>query len=248
MPEPSARTPGSYGQSFSSDSEDRLALPKNVPPTYGQSFSSVRGGPAPARRPAPPNNTPLLPRGLKQPRRSSPRLESFDYTGPYAYSITINAEGGRPHFRDARFVRFCIGTLHERAAVHAFEVLAYCFMPNHAHLLVLGLTECSRLRTFMQQFKQVTGFACKQERGITLWHRSYHDHVVRKEEDIHAIANYIWGNPVRGGLVESAEDYPYSGPVERLLGEAGRVGDEAASGGQTLRSVRTDTDPLAEQA
>ena len=146
----------------------------------------------------------------------------------------------RPHFSDARFVRFCIKTLGEEAGTHQFEVLAYCFMPNHVHLLVVGLTATSHLKPFMQQFKQITGFAFKQEQGVSLWHRSYHDRVLRQEESIHAVAAYIWANPVRGGLVQNAVDYPYSGPTERLLGEAGRLGDDEALGGQSLSSVRTD--------
>lgn len=121
-------------------------------------------------------------------------------------------------------------------------------MPNHVHLLIQGLTESSRLKPFMKQFKQITGFAFKQENRVSLWHRSYHDHVARKAEDLRSVTAYIWANPVRAGLVESAEDYPYSGPPERLLGEAGTLADNAAIGGQTLRSVRTDTDSAAQQA
>jgi len=211
--------------------------------SYGQSLSSVRDCPDSERRSSPPVNTPLLPKGLSKPRRSSPRLQTFDYTGPYAYSITINADGGRPYFRDARFVRFCIQTLHGKGDAHGFEVIAYCFMPNHVHLLVVGLTEFSRLQPFMQQFKQITGFAFKQEHGAPLWHRSYYDRVLRKDEDLQTVAAYIWANPVRIGLVQTAEDYPYSGPAERLLGEAERLGDEAALGGQSLSSVRTDLLP-----
>jgi putative transposase len=151
---------------------------------YGQTFRPVRGGRDSEQRSSPPANTPLLPRGLKQPRRSSPRLQGFDYIGPYAYSITINTDDARPYFRDDRFVRLCIKALHDKATVNAFEVLAYCFMPNHVHLLAEGLAEYSRLQPFMQQFKQVAGFAFKQERGVSLWHRSYHDRVLRKDEDL----------------------------------------------------------------
>jgi len=113
-------------------------------------------------------------------------------------------------------------------------------MPNHVHLLVLGLTESSRLKPFMQKFKQVTGYAFTQEHAIPLWHRSYHDRVLRREESIESVATYIWTNPVRAGLAENAEDDPYSGPAERRLGESGRSRDEAPLGGQSLSSVRTD--------
>ena len=188
----------------------------------------------------PSTDSPLLPRSLNQPRLSSPRLQSFDYTGPYAYSLTISTDFRRPHFSDARFVRFCIKTLGEEAGTHQFEVLAYCFMPNHVHLLVAGLDEISHLKPFMQQFKQITGFAFKQDHGASLWHRSYHDRVLRREESIGSVAAYIWANPVRAGLVARPEDYLYSGPPGRLLGGAGRQRPDAEVGGQSLSSVRTD--------
>ena len=209
--------------------------------SYGRTLRSVRQRSEGERHPAVPNDRPLLPNGVTRPRRSSPRLQSFDYTGQYAYAITINTVGGRAYFSEDRFLQFCVRTLLERAVVHEFEVLAYCFMANHVHLLVRGLAAASRLKPFMQQFKQITGYAFQHEHRTQLWHRSYHDRVLRKEADVHAVAKYIWANPVRAGLAENAEDYPFSGPAERLLGEAGRLSDEAALGGQSLSSVRTDS-------
>jgi len=218
---------------------------KRKPNSYGQTFRSVRDGPDSVRRFSSPVNTPLLPKGLKQPRRSSPRLQSFDYTGPYAYSITINADEARSHFSDPRFIRFCIKALDDKASMHAFNVPAYCFMPNHVHLLVAGLTESSPVKRYMQQFKQVTGFAFTQGHAISLWHRSYHDRVLRREESFESVATYMWANPVRAGLVENAGDYPNLGPAERLSGAAGSLGDEATLGGQSLSSVRTGAEPPA---
>jgi REP-associated tyrosine transposase len=189
------------------------------------------------------NDTPLLPRDVPRPRRSSPRLQSFDYIGPYAYSITINTDSGRPYFFDDGFIRLCMRTLETESAARDFELIAYCFMPDHVHLLAQGLTESSSLKPLVQHFKQIAGFAFKQEHGVPLWHRSYYDRVLRQDEDLATASMYIWRNPVQAGLVQNAEDFPYSGPAKRLLGEAGRLGDDAALGGQTLRSVRTNADP-----
>ena len=51
----------------------------------------------------------------------------------------------------------------------------------------------------------VSGRLC----GASLWQRGYHDHAVRKEENIREIARYIVANPLRAGLVRSLKDYPY---------------------------------------
>ncbi|MBN2380988.1 hypothetical protein JXM67_14415 [candidate division WOR-3 bacterium] len=50
-----------------------------------------------------------------------------------------------------------------------------------------------------------------------MWQRGYYDHILRKEEDLEIVANYIWGNPVRKGLAETIEEYPFSGPDESLI-------------------------------
>ena len=61
----------------------------------------------------------------------------------------------------------------------------------------------------------------KRENASTLWQRSYFEHVLRDEEDTIGVAKYILENPVRAGLVERPEAYPYLGSmtvsVEELL-------------------------------
>jgi putative transposase len=49
-----------------------------------------------------------------------------------------------------------------------------------------------------------------------LWQPRYFDHIVRAEEDLRAIAEYILNNPVRKGLVERAENWPWSGHMNPL--------------------------------
>ena len=84
-------------------------------------------------------------------------------------------------------------------------------MPNHLHLLVTG-TDSFPLKRFMQHFKQLSGYSYKQATGTHLWQTSYWDRVLRSDEGLLATARYIWGNPVRAGLVAEAKDYPFSGP------------------------------------
>ncbi len=145
------------------------------------------------------------------PRRSSPRLPSFSYEGDYTYHLILNTHNRLPHFRDANLVSYCLRSLELSAERYGFIVAAYCFMPNHLHLLVSG-TERADLRRFVQHFKQATGF-----RHAGLWQRSYYDHIVRAEETVEAIALYIWSNPVLAGIANNIEDYPHSGPREVLV-------------------------------
>ncbi len=147
-------------------------------------------------------------------RRKRNRLAVDVYRAPRAYSITTTVKDGRPVFRQSEIVALCLEKLREAAARIGFEVLAYCFMPDHLHLLVQG-REGADLVTFMRLFKQLSGYAYRRLTGDpqVLWQTSYYDHVLRREEDVHALARYIWANPVQAGLVENARDYPYSGSL-----------------------------------
>jgi hypothetical protein len=46
---------------------------------------------------------------------------------------------------------------------------------------------------------------------MRLWQPSYHDHIVRGDDDLEATIDYILGNPVVAGLAEDAYAYPFTG-------------------------------------
>jgi len=45
--------------------------------------------------------------------------------------------------------------------------------------------------------------------GQPVWQRGFHDHAVRREEDLQALARYVVANPVRAGLVQRTGLYPH---------------------------------------
>ena len=61
------------------------------------------------------------------------------------------------------------------------------------------------------EFKQKTEFHFKKNYQERLWHLSYHDHVLRKEESVNDVALYILNNPVRKGMVDDFKKYDYLG-------------------------------------
>ena len=144
------------------------------------------------------------------PTRSPRRAPSFNYLGPYRYSLTLCAADRRPHFTDPAIVWCLHAQILRSSAVEWFAVLAYCYMPDHLHLLVEGVTQDALLPRFVVRFRQTTGHVFAR-RGIPLWQPGYFDHVLRKEEATEVVARYIWNNPVRAGLVEQPQQYAFSG-------------------------------------
>jgi REP element-mobilizing transposase RayT len=68
----------------------------------------------------------------------------------------------------------------------------------------------------MKRFKQDSAYRYKRRAGRQLWHRSYHDRVLRDESELLSTAAYIWNNPVKAGLAAAPEAYPFSGSVQLL--------------------------------
>jgi hypothetical protein len=84
-------------------------------------------------------------------------------------------------------------------------------MPDHLHVLAQGASDVSHLRRFVQRFKQQTAFAYRREANSQLWQQSYFDRVLRQDEDLQTVADYIFANPVTAGLVRDPEAYLGSG-------------------------------------
>jgi putative transposase len=157
-------------------------------------------------------------------RKPPPRLESATYIGLHTYFLTICVEGRRRLFADARLIAQVIVQLQQCSERYEFAVIAYCFMPDHLHLLVEGRSDRSDFREFVRVLKQRTAFYAKRDLGITLWQRGYYEHVLRSEESLEQKARYLLENPVRAGLVASPQEYPGIGSltttVEDLLQRA----------------------------
>jgi len=116
-------------------------------------------------------------------------------------------------FVDDQPVSLVVAHLSRTADDHGFSVIAYCLMPDHIHALIEGRHPAADFREFVRIFKQRSSFEWKRERGKPLWQRSYFEHVLRDDEDTIGVAKYILENPVRAGLVERPEDYPYLGSL-----------------------------------
>jgi REP element-mobilizing transposase RayT len=140
-----------------------------------------------------------------------PRLRSFDYIGCYRYFLTFCTAGRHRAFVAPPTVDSVLTQILRAATGDRFEIPAYCFMPDHAHFLVHGTSDASDLRAFVKAAKQYSGFRYKREARKTLWQPSYHDRVLRAEEDTWSVARYIVENPLAAGLAQRVNDYPFLG-------------------------------------
>jgi putative transposase len=149
--------------------------------------------------------------------KPKPHLKDFDYRGYYHYFVTICTDRKKNFFvKNNHLIKKIIEVLDQTGKKQFFTVWAYCFMPDHLHILVEGINVHSDLKKFMKDFKQRTGYWFTHEESNTgnkLWQPGYYEHVLRKEEDTNEILRYILNNPVRKGLVTHYLNYSYSGSL-----------------------------------
>ncbi|MDO9638229.1 MULTISPECIES: transposase [Pseudomonadota] len=124
------------------------------------------------------------------------------------YLLTATVEKREPIFADFQLGRLLAAELKAAHFDGLVESLAWVVMPDHLHwLLVLHRGSLSEL------MRRVKGRSARQINSLAgrrgqLWQDGYHDHALRKEEDVLPVARYIVANPLRAGLVERIGDYP----------------------------------------
>jgi len=139
------------------------------------------------------------------------RLEPTDYRGYRAYSLTICTHNRAPFFTDSSIVHQTLRQFLRTAADERCEILVYCFMPDHVHIVVIAHADGSDLQRFVRVAKQRAGYAFKRVTGRRLWQESYFDRTIRKVDELPALVEYVIRNPVRAGLVQEPCDYPHWG-------------------------------------
>lgn len=131
-------------------------------------------------------------------------LKAFDFRGLHQYFLTFCTFDRQQRFVESTRVAL-VRTQIERAAVDSRVALtAYCYMPDHVHLLVEGESEDSDCREFISRAKQYSGFHCQAMFGQRLWQRYGFERTLRSEEAAVSVARYILENPVRAEQILEA--------------------------------------------
>jgi putative transposase len=140
-------------------------------------------------------------------------LKTFDYLGFHRYSLTFCTDRRQKMFTTQDVVHLVLAQIARASGQYQFGIVAYCFMPDHTHLLIEGQSADSDAKEFIARAKQYSGFHYKKARRSRLWQRYGFEHVLRDDELTLVAAKYILENPIRAGLVERVEDYSFVGSL-----------------------------------
>lgn len=159
-----------------------------------------------------------------KPQRKPNRLAGFDYSTPRAYFVTIcvkdkqcllgtivGAAISRPPSNTLTQAGRIVDAAIRSISSHypSVSVEKYVVMPNHVHILLmissaadgrLIAAPTNTVGSKMPSISQVVGHmkrSVSKTLGVPLWQKSFHDHIIRNEDDYRAIWEYIDTNPFR---------------------------------------------------
>jgi len=125
------------------------------------------------------------------------------------FFVTTVTASRRMLFRSQVAARLFLDVLFSYRDDGKFQLYEFVVMPDHVHLI---LEPKPSLERAMQLIKGGYSFRYKKEKGSSaeIWERSFTNHRIRDWDDYEKHRGYIYRNPVRTGLCQRAEEYPYS--------------------------------------
>jgi putative transposase len=142
----------------------------------------------------------------------------------YPHHIIQRGNNRQPIFAADDDYRRLLELLEEHARAARVAVHAYVLMSNHFHLLATPET-AEGIPQMMQAVgrRYVRHFNQRQARTGTLWEGRYRSTLIQAERYLLACMVYIDLNPVRAGMVERADRYPWSSHAFYVSGRADRL-------------------------
>jgi REP element-mobilizing transposase RayT len=147
-----------------------------------------------------------------------PRLRRLDwlYTDTPIYYLTLCTQDRKRTLANAailqEFTKFS-----ERATDFCVWVGLFMIMPDHIHLFAAFGPPSPPLWKWVKALRGDLSKILRLDEGEgTHWEKDFFDHVLRSEESFREKYEYVRMNPVRAGLVERPEDWPYQGEIHRL--------------------------------
>ena len=142
------------------------------------------------------------------------RLDRVWVSNP-RYFVTICTEN-RKKILDNRNVVSVLRKEWEQSFLrYGWAVGSYVVMPDHVHFFCTDGEQGATLSKFIGTWKEWTAKALKQELGLvgSVWQKGFFDHLLRSSESYSEKWEYVRNNPVRAGLADSPEKWPFYGHV-----------------------------------
>ncbi len=93
-----------------------------------------------------------------------------------------------------------------------YELICFCIMPNHVHLVFAILDSGKSLSDIMKRLKGSSAIAINKhlKRQESLWQAESFDRLIREEKELYNIIKYVLLNPVNANLVSDWKEWKHT--------------------------------------
>lgn len=141
--------------------------------------------------------------------------------GGMVFHVLNRANGRACIFQKEGDYQSFLGLVKDTAGETAMRILAYAIMPNHWHM-VLWPREDGDLGEFMHRLTTTHVRRWHLHRATVgaghLYQGPYKSFPVEEDDRLLIVCRYVERNPLRAGLVETVEDWPWSSAGASLHG------------------------------
>lgn len=137
------------------------------------------------------------------------------------YHIVSRGIERRKLFRCPQDFKAFRGIIRENLVSFKIDILNYCFMPNHLHLLIQAQIALD-LGKFMKAVLQVYAneFRRKYKSVGYVYQNRYKSKLIDSDAYLLECSRYIERNPLRANLVTDLSEYPWSSFFSYAMGKA----------------------------
>ncbi len=127
------------------------------------------------------------------------------------FFVTTKTAAGRRLLQTERNANLLIDVLRTNVAAKKFQVHDFVIMPDHVHIL-LAVGDDITIEKAMQLIKGGFSYRLKREFAFSgeVWQRGFADARICDRQSFAKHSEYIRQNPVKAGLVDAPEKFPYS--------------------------------------
>jgi putative DNA methylase len=111
---------------------------------------------------------------------------------------------------DSKIARCAESAILRGADLGHYALHAYVVMPNHVHVLIEPLSPLRRITVGIKGVSARDANSALARTGKAFWQDESFDHWIRSGAQFERIRTYIEQNPVKAGLVERPEKWPWS--------------------------------------
>ena len=149
----------------------------------------------------------------KNDRLFSMRKYIRNYVEGGTYFFTLVTRDRKHLFQYPDSCEIIITGVEKVKSLHPFELIAFCILPDHVHLLLSlpeGISDYSNIIKEVKRYVTIRIRKHLNQPNLVIWQDRFWEHTIRDERDMQTHYDYIHYNPVKHGYANAVDEWKWS--------------------------------------